>query len=140
MKQKEKKNPVLVILVLSLCANLLLAGAVVGCVQKAQNKPLLQNGTYLENTEELATTKVFALCDAQENSGEREFYYYTESPQKVIEQGKCKVSENGVGILKNKNSAVCGYVIPIMKDGVELVWLSGEEIEMSYHNKAAILP
>ena len=76
MKREKKGNTVVVILIISLCANLLLAGAVVGCVQKAQKKPLLQNGTYLENTEELATTKVFALCDAQENSGEREFYYF----------------------------------------------------------------
>lgn len=140
MKQKEKKNPVLAILVLSLCANLLLAGAVVGCLQKAQNKPLLQNGTYLERADELATNKVFALCDAQEDDSKKEFYYYTESPQKVIAQGKCQVSEHGVGVLKQENGTVCGYAIPVMEDRVELVWFSGEEIEMLYHDKWAILP
>lgn len=140
MKQIKKSNFMLAILIVSLCANLILAGALVGYIQTGQKEPVLQNGTYVEKAENGVSRRLFVLLDAENKSGDKLFYYYIEGTTEVITEGTCDSSQNGEGTLRQQDGAICGYVIPVQKDSVELVWDNGELMQMSHYDDVAVLP
>lgn len=82
------------------------------------------------------TRKLFTI----ESGKEYAFYYYTESPQKVMAQGTCQFLTSGEGVLHEQSGAVCGYVIPMAGGDAELVWMKGEIVRVHHYDKAAILP
>ena len=141
MKQEKKdgKRVLAIVLLISLFLNFSLLAFVIDTRhtwQQEQKRPTFQYGTYVDDTEDIRTRKLFVI----DSQAEHNFYYYTESPRKIMAQGTCQFLTSGEGVLHEQSGAVCGYVIPMAGGDAELVWMKGEIVRVHHYDKAAILP
>ena len=124
MKQekKDRKQVLAIVLLLSLFLNFSLLAFLIDTRhtwQQEEKRPTFQYGTYVDDLSGSMTRKLFTI----ESGKEYAFYYYTESPQKVMAQGTCQFLTSGEGVLHEQSGAVCGYVIPMAGGDAELVWM-----------------
>lgn len=138
-EKKDGKRILAIVLLLSLFLNFALLAFLLDtrqACQQEQDQPTFQYGTYVDDTEDVLTRKLFVV----ESGKEHAFYYYTEYPKKVMAQGTCQFLTSGEGVLHEQSGTVCGYVIPMAGGDAELVWMKGEVIRVHHYDKVAILP
>lgn len=143
--EKNKKTRVLwIVLALSLCVNFMQVAFLVDQRitrnQEIQQPSFDPNATYADDVENRLKRTLFSLTNGAGEQEGKTFYYFTESPKKTMAQGTWELSDDGTAVLRQKEGAIYGYVIPQGGDYIQIVWTDGQLTRMQAFMDVAVIP
>lgn len=135
---RKSERILLILAVLSVCASLVLLALYFDVRQDLLEPPVMTGGTYVDtkNTD-LAARQIMSM--PREDSGEGEFYFFTQYPE-TLELGQYRKLSERHWTLYLEDGTYWASVTAADPDLIQIFWPDGRYMELTQISTGALMP